>query len=299
MTYLVGFLLVLVLIADQGQAHPAEDAPGRSCAGRASAPVQCIRAAHHVFDTCQMIEAEAGRHALDPSFVARVAWEQGGFGRAALSHLTDTPRSPAQAIAHLTRALAALTRQYGNPGLAALAHAGGTAQAERFAEGEGLEQRVVDFVILTTGYRPETWRDAPSMPRVQRLDPVLPFAAACVELATGRRATPLPDYVPPPDPDARSLRPRARPVPELAKWGAQFAFGNTKARARANYDRVTRACRRVLKGLRPDIIYVENRVRGRPGYYMARVSSMDRDRADEICDVARRQGCNCAVYKNW
>ena len=316
MKFWVACCLVLGLFAGPVVARPSEDAPGKLCSRGAFGPVECIRAAHFVHDVCQSIEVQALRHGLDPAFFARLLWQESRFDQNALSHayamgiaqfiastaekrgLRD-PFNPAQAIEHSAEYLGELTRRYGNHGLAALAYNGGEERADGFLKGRGLAQETVDYVIIITGLRAEDWRDDPPETRDYRLDQVLPFREACYELATGRRVTPLPDIYFDPDKSARSLRPKARPVPKLAKWGAQFAFGKTEERAQSNFDRVTRACRRTLTGKRPDIIYVKNRVRGRPGYYMARVSSMDRDTADDICDAARKQGCNCAVYKNW
>lgn len=316
MTYLVALLLVSLGSASMASASPVEDAPGRSCSRGAFGPVQCIRDDHFIYDVCQSIEVQATRHGLDPSFFARLLWQESRFDRNALSHayamgiaqfisstaekrgLAD-PFNPAQAIEHSAEYLGELTRRYGNHGMAALAYNGGEKRADGFLEGRGLMQETVDYVIIITGLRAEDWRDDPPETRDYRLDKELPFREACHELATGRRVTPLPAIYVSIGKNDRSLRPRLRPEPKLGKWGAQLAFGKTEARAKANFDKVTRSCRGALNGARPDIVFVKNRVRGRPGYYMARVSKMDRDEAEGICTTARRQGCKCAVYKNW
>lgn len=244
---------------------------------------------------CDRIAGAAKAVALTPDFLARVLWEEGAIQSA------DT-------IPATAGTLAALQERFGNPGLAALALSGGEPQAEAFLAGEGIPPATVDFVILTTGETPETWRDNPPATPRFRLAPDLGFDDACREWITGRWGAPLPELGPLPeagpvdlalvDPALRSLRPRLRPIPKLAKWGAQLAFGKSRESARASFTRATRSCRAAV-GDSPDIVFVENRVRGRPGYWMARVSRMQRDAAQAICRAARRAGCSCAVYKNY
>lgn len=308
--------LLLLCLPVPVLAHPVEDAPGRMCSRGAFGSVECIREAHFIYDVCQSIEVQAHRHGLDPGFFARLLWQESRFDPNALSHayamgiaqfiastaekrgLKD-PFNPAQAIEHSAEYLGELTRRYGNHGMAALAYNGGEKRADGFLEGRGLAQETVNYVIIITGLRAEDWRDDPPETRDFRLDRDLPFQQACLELATGRRITALPDIYVSVGKGDRSLRPRMRPKPKLGKWGAQLAFGTSKDRAKANFTRATRGCRRALGKSRPDIVFVKNRVRGRPGYYMARVSRMDREDAEKICTQARRQGCSCAVYKNW
>lgn len=245
---------------------------------------------------CAAIAAAADEASLAPAFLTRVLREESGFPEA-------------DAIAPTARTLARLQADYGNPGLAALALSGGHVAAETFLRGDGIAMRTRDFVISTTGLTPEAWRDAaPEAPEF-RLSGTGDFAADCTELAEGSWGAPLPELsaLPLPlvlvepvrvDPSRRSLRPKMRPKPKLARWGAQLAFGKSRAEARANFDRATSACRQAV-GQAPDIIHVENRVRGRPGYWMARVSRMEREAAEDICRNARSRGCSCVVYKNY
>lgn len=245
--------------------------------------------------TCTAMAEAAEGNGLAPAFLARALWASG-------------PDATGETIRATAETLAALVQRHGNPGIAALAYKGGAAQAETFLNGKGVPPASVDFVILTTGEMPDVWRDAPPDTPEFRLSPDSDFASACVEQIAGRWGDPLPELAPLPEPDIidpalfdpayRSLRPKIRPKPVLAKWGAQLAFGDSKDRARANFTRATRACRATV-GTAPDIIFVENRVRGRDGYWMARVSRMERDAADEICGKARARGCSCAVYKNY
>ncbi|TNF22418.1 MAG: hypothetical protein EP318_03770 [Rhodobacteraceae bacterium] len=245
---------------------------------------------------CAAIAQAARETALAPAFLTRVLRQEPDFPEAT-------------AIVPTARTLARLTADYGNPGLAALAFAGGHIEAETLLRGEGIAMRSRDFVIETTGLTPEAWRDAAPEAPAFRLSGAGDFAANCAELVAGSWGAPLPvlSALPLPpvlvepvriDPSRRSLRPKLRPTPKLAQWGAQLAFGKSRAQARANFDRATRACRQAV-GQAPDIIHVENRVRGRPGYWMARVSRMERSAAEDICRAARARGCTCVVYKNY
>lgn len=316
MRYLVAGLFFWGLFVGAAHANPESSGIGRMCSRGAFGPVECIRDAHFIHDVCQSIEVQARRHGLDPAFLARLLWQESRFDRNALSHAyamgiaqfiastaekrgLQDPFNPAEAIEYSAEYLGELTRRYGNPGLAALAYNGGEDRADGFLDGGGLKQETVDYVIIITGLRAEDWRDDPPETRDFRLDRDLAFRPACHELATGRRVTSLPDVYVSLGKNHRSLRPRIRPEPRLAKWGAQLAFGKSEDRAKSNFDRATRTCRRAVGKASPDIVFVANRVQGRPGYYMARLSSMDRAEAEEICSDARRQGCACAVYKNW
>lgn len=270
----------------------------RFCLSLVLALVVCPAAlrASAASEICDAIAKAARETSLSPAFLARVLREETGF---------DDPAT----IAPTARTLAQLQADYGNPGLAALALSAGHPTAETFLRGEGIPMRARDFVITTTGLTPEAWRDAaPEAPEF-RLSGTGDFAADCTELAEGSWGAPLPvlSALPLPpvlvepvriDPSRRSLRPKMRPKPKLAKWGAQLAFGKSRDQARANFDRATSACRKAV-GQQPDIIHVENRVRGRPGYWMARVSRMDRDAAEAICRAARAGGCSCVVYRNY
>lgn len=247
-------------------------------------------------DTCAAIADAAAEAGLAPALLTRVLWE-------------ETRLKDAGAIPFAARALADLQAEFGNPGLAALAYSGGRIQAETFIRGEGIPMDTLDFVILTTGLPAGVWRDAPPDKPLFRLSGNTGFAEACTELVRGSWGTPLPEVtavaVPPVTvepvrlhPSMRSLRPRMRPKPKLGKWGAQLAFGKSRELARKNFVRTTGACRDTV-GLTPDVVFVENRVRGRPGYWMARVSRMDRDAAEDICRAARQRGCSCVVYRNY
>lgn len=281
-------------------AQLGESAPGKMCSRAMFGPAECVRAAHFNFDVCGQIERQALRHGIDPHFYARLLWQESTFNPNALSHANamgiaqfirstanlrqlKDPYNPAEALEHSAEYLGELTRRYGNMGLAAVAYNGGERRADGLLVGKGLARETINYVKIITGLPAEVWRDTPPKDHDMRLDKDKAFQPACLELAAKRRISKLKS---------------TPPAPVVKKWGAQLAYGQTKARARANFKRVTQGCR-AARGQKFDVIYVKNRVRGRPGYYMARISRNGRQAAQQICNRARAQGCPCIVYKNW
>ncbi|WP_299603973.1 lytic transglycosylase domain-containing protein [uncultured Tateyamaria sp.] len=274
--------------------------PGTLCSTGALGPVGCIRPEHAAFDICQHIEEASRRHLLDPGFFARLLWQESRFdanalspagaqgiaqfmpGTAALRGLSDS-YNPAEAMERSAQYLAELLRRYGNAGLAAVAYNGGERRADGFIVGDGLAGETIDYVQIITGLTAEDWRDAPPEQHDFRLDPSKPFMPACLAMARNRKVSAI----------------KGIPgKPTLPKWGAQIAFGKTKAAAQSKAKDAARSCP-ALVDAHVDIVFVKNRVRGRPGYHMARVSGNDRGAVSKICQNVRAQGCPCAVYKNW
>ncbi len=297
------FLSILLLcssLAGSLSAAPRDSAPGRLCSQGLFGPVECVRTAHFAFDVCGQIERQALRHGLDPHFFARLIWQESRFDSNALSHANamgiaqfirstadlrglKDPYNPADALAHSAAYLGELTQRYGNMGLAAVAYNGGERRADGLLKGGGLARETIDYVRVITGLSAEIWRDTPPEDHDMRLSKTKPFQRACLNMAQDRRVSAL------------TVTP---PKPKVARWGAQLAYGKTRKAARANFRRVTASCSAV-RGAKVDIIHVNNRVRGRSGYYMARISRNARATAVQICKRARAQGCACAVYKNW
>ncbi|WP_299773035.1 lytic transglycosylase domain-containing protein [uncultured Tateyamaria sp.] len=274
--------------------------PGTLCSTGALGPVACIRPEHAAFDICQHIEGASRRHLLDPGFFARLLWQESRFdanalspagaqgiaqfmpGTAALRGLSDS-YNPAEAMEISAQYLAELLRRYGNAGLAAVAYNGGERRADGFMVGDGLAGETIDYVQIITGLTAEDWRDAPPEQHDFRLDPSKPFMPACLAMARNRKISAI----------------KGIPgKPTLPKWGAQIGFGKTKAAAQSKAKDAARSCPAVVDA-HVDIVFVKNRVRGRPGYHMARVSGNDRGAVSKICQNVRAQGCPCAVYKNW
>lgn len=291
-------VLFLILLPGLAQANPRPD-PGTHCSSGKFGPVQCIRPAYFVHDVCQALESFAGRNGLDPGFFTRLIWQESRFDPNARSHanaqgiaqfipstarlrgLADT-YNPALALEHSAEYLGELSRRYGNHGLAAVAYNGGESRADGLVAGTGgLARETVDYVQIITGLTAETWRDTPPDSHDFRIVKGKAFQVACHDLARNRRITAYP-----------------KPLPALKPWGAQLAFGTTREAARAAFSRKTQACRGLVSSEKLDLVKVANRVSGRRGYYMARISRNSHTAAQQLCDRLRRSGCACAVYSN-
>ena len=261
--------------------------------------MQCIRAAHFVFDTCQMLERSARRHFLDPGFFARLIWQESRFdpnalspanargiaqfidSTAALRGLRDS-YNPAESLERSAQYLSFLTQEFGNAGMAAVAYNGGEGRAAGFLAGTGgLAGETIDYVQIITGLTAETWRDAPPKAHDFRLAKDAAFLPACIDLARNRKLSAFP-----------------APKTRFAPWGVQIGFGKTKAASQASATRMTRGCSALVRDQRLDFVPVKNRVTGRAGYFMARVGRSSQDKAVALCREMRRQNCVCRVYKN-
>ncbi|WP_037372228.1 lytic transglycosylase domain-containing protein [Salipiger mucosus] len=280
-------------------ALPPGAAPGTMCSAGAFGPVQCIRPAHVVHDTCQAIAHFADRHGLDRGFFARLLWQESRFDPNARSHanaqgiaqfipstaalrgLADA-YNPAEALEYSAQYLGELTRRYGNQGLAAVAYNGGERRADGLVAGTGgLARETINYVRIITGLSAETWRDAPPEDPDFRLQEDKPFDEACTELARDRRLTAYPE-----------------PEPKLSPWGIQVAYGTTQDRALAQFRDRARSCRAVVGDETPELVWQKSRASPRGGYWMARLGRRDRDGAWRDCARLKRAGCACAVYAN-
>ncbi|MEL6588198.1 MAG: lytic transglycosylase domain-containing protein [Pseudomonadota bacterium] len=296
------FLVLLIFWAGPVWASSPHDGPGRQCSSAEWSHRECIRAAHFVFDTCQMLENQARRHGLDPGFFARLIWQESRFDPNALSPANamgiaqfiastaklrglEEPFNPAEAIEHSAQYLGEMQRRYGNPGLAAVGYNGGERRAEGLiAKTGGLARETVNYVQIITGLTAETWRDSPPTAHDFRLDPALAFQPACHALARNRRLT--------------AFKTAPPPAPAIKPWGVQLAFGASKDAATRAYNRRAAQCPSVLRGEKMDLVRVKNRVQGRPSYYMARIGRNSRDAADRLCRRIASAGCLCRVYRN-
>ena len=274
--------------------------PGTMCSDGSLGPVACIRPEHAAFDICQHIEGASTRHMLDPGFFARLLWQESRFDANALSPAgaqgiaqfmpsTATLRgfsdsyNPAEAMERSAHYLAELQRRYGNAGLAAVAYNGGEGRADGFVDGRGLAVETIEYVQIITGLTAEDWRDAPPKTHDFALEKNLAFMPACLAMARNRKVSAI----------------KGVPgKPQLPKWGAQIGFGSSKSAARTRATRVAQQCPAAADA-KMEIIFVKNRVQGRPGYHMARMTGHDRASVSGLCQKVRAQGCPCAVYKNW
>lgn len=286
--------LMWVMMAGSASAQ----GPLAACSTGKWGHVQCIRAEHFVYDTCNAIKIFSERHGLNTDFFARLIWQESRFDRNALSPANargiaqfipstaklrglKDPYNPADALEHSAQYLAEMVAKYGNEGMAAIGYNGGERRAEGFLVGKGLASETVNYVPIITGLNAESWRDGKPRKQDMRLSKTLPFLPACYEMGRNRKLTPL-----------------ARPEPTLKKWGVQLAFGKSRNAARAAFQRRTASCRGVIGGQRPDYLRVRHRASGQKGFIMARIGRNTRKSADRFCAQLRRAGCVCAVYKN-
>lgn len=263
--------------------------------------VQCIRAEHFVYDTCNAIEAFSKRHRLDSGFFARLIWQESRFDPNALSHANargiaqfipstarlrglKNPYNPADALEHSAQYLAEMARRYGNEGMAAIGYNGGERRAQGFLEGKGLAPETVNYVPIITGLTAEQWRDAPPKDHDFRLAKDKSFYAACSEMARNRKLSPI-----------KRAKP---PKPPIKPWGVQLGFGTSKKSAAAKVRDRTGSCRAQVKREKLDLIYVKNRVSGKKGYFFARIGRNSRQGAQKLCSSLKRLRCTCLVVQN-
>lgn len=80
MRYVFAFLFIS--LASLLRAEP----PDRACTTTKWGAQECIRWAHFVHDTCQLIETVSTRHKLDTDFFTRLIWQESRFDPFAKSH---------------------------------------------------------------------------------------------------------------------------------------------------------------------------------------------------------------------
>ena len=290
-------LFALALLAAPVRA--ADETPVTVCSDGVDAPRHCIRSDRFAEDLCAQIEAEASHHGLPPGFLARLLWQESRFdpnavspmraqgiaqfidSTARLRRLKD-PFNPAEAVARSAEYLAEMAARYGSLGLAAIGYNGGERRAEGWlGRTGGLARETRDYVSIVTGHSAETWRDAAPDDVDYRLDGETPFQAACVQMASARRVSPLGPSAAPPAP-----------------WGAQVAFGMDRASARAAWTRLPAACRAAAPEDQLNYVAVRRGGRGDRLVYMTRVAAESRDAANRACRAVTRAGCPCRVFRN-
>ena len=293
MRYVFAFLFIS--LASPLRAEP----PDRACTTTKWGAQECIRWAHFVHDTCQLIETVSTRHKLDTDFFTRLIWQESRFDPFAKSHanalgiaqfirstadlrgLSD-PFNPADALEHSAHYLAEMTNRYGNIGLAGVGYNGGERRAEGLIDGTGdLAQETVDYVRIITGTDHQTWVSEPPKVLDLGLDQNKKFRAACQALAQKRRLSPPP-----------------RTEPALKPWGVQLAFGTSKQSAKSKYTTRTKQCRPLLQDEQPDYLFEKSRASRLKGYYFARIGRDTNKSAWEFCNQLKASGCLCAVFRN-
>ena len=254
--------------------------------------------AERVQQICGLIEREARRVGMPPSFFARVINKESRFDPYAVSPvgaqgvaqfmpytarergLAD-PFEVTQAIPASADYLRDLHAMFGNWGLAAAAYNAGPKRVTDFFGGRRLPYETRDYV-LSVALKPATFFKEPGAKiEVTPLDPKKPFFEACRELPTKRISIPR----------VASLEEPWQP------WGVQLAASFVRDSAVASFERQTKRYKKVIGGRKPMI--VKSRVPGmRRSKYAARLGAPSRAAAEKLCARIRSIGGACLVAKN-
>ncbi len=282
-------LLPLPLMAEVAEPH---------CTSGKWSGIQCIDPMNFSQGVCQIIETQATDHGLDPAGFARLIWQESRFNPNALSPanamgiaqfiaptakargLTD-PYDPALALEHSAQYLGEMTRHYVGFGLAAAAYNAGEGRVDDFLyRGRRLPGETRNYVRVITGASGDAWKANPKLQPDYRLNGDQPFLPACLAMARDRVYTKL-----------------FRPVP-VPGWGVQMAYGTTRGKAKAAFNRRAKQCRGALRGTNVHYLRVKTRASGPRGFYVARLGASTRQKADALCRKVARSGCKCRVYRN-
>lgn len=257
----------------------------------------CISVASYVPDVCMAIERSAGRHGLDPHFLARLLWKESLFEPGAISPVgamgiaqfmpgtaelvgLDDPFNPAKAIEASARYLRKLTDGFGSVGMAAVAYNGGENRAARYlAQGGSLPWETQDYVQAITGLTAASWRESPPKVLDIRLDKERSFRAACIDLAGKRKL--------------REFNTPEHPWP----WGVIVATHPQQSGVSAQVSRLNRQLRPILGGKR--VSYVRRKISGGPRkVFTAQIGYSSKSEAYAFCSRLRGVGGRCLVLKN-
>ncbi len=260
--------------------------------------VVCIDPLNFDVGVCDLIESQALVHRIPVPFFARLIWQESRFNPNAVSPahamgiaqfirstaklrgLTD-PFDPAEALEHSAELLSFLERQTGSLGLAAAAYNAGEGRVDQFLrQGKTLPGETRNYVRIITGLSADQWKNNPDADPDLRLNGDMPFQDACLKMARDRKYTKL-------------YRPRPLPL-----WGVQLAYGSTKSKARAAYNRRARKCSQAIGDTFVHYLKVRTPTSGPRGFYVARLHATSRKNADNLCRMVARNGCPCRVYRN-
>ena len=256
--------------------------------------------AERIRQICGLIEREARRVGMPPSFFARVINKESRFDPYAVSPVgaqgvaqfmpytakergLANPFEVTQAIPASADYLRDLHAEFGNWGLAAAAYNAGPRRVNQFFEGRILPYETRDYV-LSVALRPATFFKVPGAKiEVTPLDPKKPFYDACLELPTKRISRPkVPGQI--------------VEVP-WQPWGVQLAASFVRQSAVESFQRQAKRYRKVIGGRQP--LVIKSRVPGmRRSKYAARVGAPTRRAAEKLCARIRSAGGACLVAKN-
>lgn len=247
---------------------------------------------------CRMIEREAERNGLPPSFFARLIWKESRFDPLAVSpkgaegiaqFMPATARrrgladsfDPSQALPASATYLAALRLQFGNLGLAAAAYNAGEARIDRWLVGASrLPRETENYVLDITGEPAESFIERRREIRDLALEAGKPFKDACVRLAS-----------------AAGMGVAGLSQTPTRPWGVQVAGGYNRAAVMRQWNRIKRNHAALLAGL-PTTVSRQKSAMGRKPIYAVLIGADSRIEANAICGRLRAAGGACIVKKN-
>ena len=298
--------IVLVIAIACGAAPAAEDAEPDAAAIRycqtlrsATPAAVCIRQEAFFADVCSALETFAGDWRLPAGYFARLVWQESRFDPLALStagaqgiaqFMPSTARlrrlrnafDPAEALARSAEYLRFLTDKFGNLGLAAAAYNGGEGRMARFVSAGGnLPAETRDYVEIITGRPVEHWLSEPVQAVDFGLDARLPFAEACIQMASTQNVPRL-----------------DRPPGEWQPWGVLLAEHFSQAVAIRQFERAQQRYAGVLGEEKLMLLQARNPAFGRRLRHLAMLGRGTRKEAEALCADLRRAGGACVVRKN-
>jgi Transglycosylase SLT domain/SPOR domain len=248
---------------------------------------------------CEAALNQAQQSGIDSSFFVRLLWKESMFDPNAVSPkgaqglaqfmpataarrgLAD-PFDPLLAVKASAEFLADLTREFGNPGLAAAAYNAGEERVRRWKAGKsGMPTETQDYVAFITGREMEAWRDAEAAHPIPTIGDGKNVQAECVQLALRLKA-----------PVVTGLR-----LAERKPWGVLLAAHFNQDRALAMYRRLRIRAPGVLASADPMVVRKRNLSRGTKAMAMVFVGADSRQAAGDICARLQASGVPCWVQK--
>lgn len=309
MRHPAGQLLALVVLAIGIAGAPvaaAEDAEPDAAAIRychtlrsATPAAVCIGQEAFFADVCRALETFAGNWRLPAGYFARLVWQESRFDPLALStagaqgiaqFMPSTARlrrlsnafDPAEALARSAEYLRFLTDKFGNLGLAAAAYNGGEGRMARFVTAGGyLPAETRNYVEIITGRPVEHWLSAAVGTVDFELDASLPFAEACIRMASTREV------------------PRLDRAPsEWQPWGVLLAEHFSQAVAIRQFERAQQRHAGLIGEETLMLLQARNPAFGRRLRHLAMLGRSTREAAEALCAELRGAGGACVVRKN-
>lgn len=245
---------------------------------------------------CRLIENEARKNGLPPSYFARLLWVESKFEPATVSpdgdlgiaqfspqlaaqRRLEDPLDPRQAISEAGKYLAFLRVKFGNLGLATAAYDAGENRVENWLVGrEALTPQTQDYVLTITGEAIEGFRQRRKTMVATPLEEGVAFARACRALA-GETI----------DQDMGQLLDSPWAIQVAGHFDRNIAAQRWQDIKQENAD---------LIGEHPVAIGQVKTSIGRTGMFAVRIGMDDRLGANTLCQSLRARGTACIVTKN-